>query len=72
MRILDLGTGLASNFGAVLLADYGAEVIKVEKPQGKQNIRQVPPYYEDAALLWAVDGRNKKSITLDLSQAEGQ
>ncbi|MDP6559690.1 MAG: CoA transferase, partial [Candidatus Binatia bacterium] len=73
LRVLDLGTGPAGNFGAVLLGDYGAEVIKVEEPRGGgQDIRQVPPYYEDAAMQWAVDGRNKRSITLDLSQVQGQ
>ncbi|MBI1986982.1 MAG: CoA transferase [Nitrospinae bacterium] len=72
LRVLDLGTGLAGNFGAVLLADYGAEVIKVEEPRGSQNIRHIPPYYEEAPLLWAVDGRNKRSITLDLSQEQGE
>lgn len=72
LRVLDLGEGIAGPFGATLLADFGAEVIKVEHPEGGDILRQLPPFYRGASLWWAVDGRNKKSLTADLSQPEGQ
>jgi crotonobetainyl-CoA:carnitine CoA-transferase CaiB-like acyl-CoA transferase len=72
LRILDVGPGLAGPFGGTLLADFGAEVIKIEKPGEGDPLRHTPPFYNDTSLWWAVDGRNKKSITLDLKDKKGQ
>lgn len=71
VRILDIGTALAGPFGATLLGEFGAEVIKVEHPTGDL-LRKAPPLYQGASLFWAVEGRNKKSITLNLSRPQGQ
>ncbi len=73
LRVLELGTLLAGPFCGQLLGDMGAEVIKIEPPHqgdpmrvwGRQN-------KDDPSLWWPVIARNKKSITLDLRQTEGQ
>jgi crotonobetainyl-CoA:carnitine CoA-transferase CaiB-like acyl-CoA transferase len=72
IRILDLGTRIAAPFAATLLADFGAEVIKVELPGRGDFMRQIGPFDGDYSLWWAVEGRGKKSITLDLRKPQGQ
>ncbi|MFN0147594.1 MAG: CaiB/BaiF CoA transferase family protein [Dehalococcoidia bacterium] len=73
IRILDLGTMIAGPFAATLLADFGAEVIKVELPGRGDNLRRLGPVNEDgASYWWAADARNKRSITLDLRTAAGR
>src|SRR5262245_46417368 len=54
-----------------MLGDLGADVIKVEPPGG-DGLRRVGTAVEGHSLGWAVVGRNKRSITLDLSQSRGQ
>ncbi|MFQ5873085.1 MAG: CoA transferase [Dehalococcoidia bacterium] len=66
LRVLELGSGLGGSFTGTLLADFGAEVIKVEEPGVGDNLRHLPPFCDEAPLWWSVEGRNKKSITLDL------
>ncbi|HVM97294.1 MAG TPA: CoA transferase [Candidatus Acidoferrales bacterium] len=72
IRILDLGTRIAAPFAATLLADFGAEVIKVELPGSGDFMRGIGPFVGDYSLWWAVEGRGKKSITLDLRKQRGQ
>lgn len=72
IRVLDLGTRIAAPFAATLLADFGAEVIKVELPGSGDFMRSIGPFADAYSLWWAVEGRNKKSITLDLRQPRGQ
>jgi crotonobetainyl-CoA:carnitine CoA-transferase CaiB-like acyl-CoA transferase len=72
IRILDLGTRIAAPFAATLLADFGAEVIKVELPGSGDFMRSIGPFVGSYSLWWAVEGRNKKSITLDLRKSRGQ
>lgn len=72
LRILDIGTALAGPSGPTMLADFGAEVIKVEQPDKGDMIRSGLPQYEGHGLRWQVDGRGKKSITLDLRRPEDQ
>jgi crotonobetainyl-CoA:carnitine CoA-transferase CaiB-like acyl-CoA transferase len=72
IRILDLGTRIAAPFAATLLADFGAEVIKVELPGTGDFMRSIGPFDNGYSLWWAVEGRNKKSITLDLRKPRGQ
>lgn len=73
IRILDLGTLLAGPFGATLLGDFGAEVIKVEQPGRGDTFRGTPRDGEAARpMRWLVDARNKKSVTLNLRAPEGQ
>jgi len=72
IRVLDLGTRIAAPFAATLLGDFGAEVIKVELPKTGDFMRGIGPFVDGYSLWWAVEGRNKKSITLDLRTTRGQ
>jgi crotonobetainyl-CoA:carnitine CoA-transferase CaiB-like acyl-CoA transferase len=74
IRVLDVGTLIAGPFGATLLGDFGAEVIKVEQPGIGDALRGTPEPDGSAARSgnWLVEGRNKKSITLNMREAEGQ
>jgi formyl-CoA transferase len=63
---------IAAPFSAALLADYGAEVIKVEVPGTGDSLRNVAPMFANRSLYWSVLGRNKCSITLDLRLPRGR
>jgi crotonobetainyl-CoA:carnitine CoA-transferase CaiB-like acyl-CoA transferase len=68
VRVLDLATLFAGPMAAMLLGDYGAEVIKVEHPAKPDPSRGHGP----GGLWWKMLGRNKRPITLNLSTVEGQ
>ena len=70
LRVLDIATIVAAPFAASLLADYGAEVLKVELPSG-DGARGFPPFKDGKSLWWKVTNRNKKFVTLDLRKPEG-
>ncbi|MBU2699622.1 formyl-CoA transferase [Sporomusaceae bacterium BoRhaA] len=72
IRVLDTSTVIAGPFGAALLGDFGADVIKVEMPGKGDSGRNMGPLYEGKSLRWATFARNKKSITLDLRKEEGK
>jgi len=72
IRVLDLGTRIGAPFAATLLGDLGAEVIKVEQPGTGDFMRTIGPFVDGYSLWWAVEGRNKKSVTLDLRTPAGQ
>ncbi|MDW3219772.1 MAG: CaiB/BaiF CoA-transferase family protein [Acidimicrobiales bacterium] len=76
LRVLDLGTRIAAPFCAGLLGEQGAEVIKIEQPQGGDPLRDLGPFVETDegpySLYWAVEGRGRQSVTLDLRTEEGQ
>jgi len=72
LRLLDVGTRIGAPFAATLLADFGAEVWKVELPGQGDFMRTIGPFDAGYSLFWAVEGRNKKSITLDLRTPRGQ
>lgn len=72
LRVLELGQLLAGPYAAVLLAGFGAEVIKVEPPGIGDPLRTWRKMYKGTALWWYILGRNKKSITLDLRHPKGQ
>ncbi len=73
LRVLELGTLIAGPFCGQLLGDMGAEVIKIEAPgQGDPMRTWGPQKRGTPSVWWPVIGRNKKAITLDLRQAEGQ
>lgn len=71
VRVLDVATVLAAPLTASLLAEFGAEVIKIELPGHGDPARSYAPYYDDESLHWRVTGRNKKSVTLNLSSPAG-
>lgn len=71
VRVLDISTVVAGPFSATLMADLGAEVLKIELPGDGDHIRQLPPHKGGVALWSKVANRNKRGITLDLRQPEG-
>jgi formyl-CoA transferase/CoA:oxalate CoA-transferase len=68
VRVLDLARILAGPYCTMLLADLGADVIKVEAPGGDEARRFGPPFVGDTAAYFASANRNKRSIVLDLKQ----
>jgi crotonobetainyl-CoA:carnitine CoA-transferase CaiB-like acyl-CoA transferase len=71
VRILDLATVMAGPVAATLLADFGADVIKVEEPERGDTIRGLGGG-AGADLFWLQEGRNKRSVTLNLREPDGQ
>lgn len=72
LRIVDISSVLAGPFAAALLADLGAEVLKVEKPRTGDALRALGPNKDGVPLWWKVTNRNKKGVTLDLRKTEGR
>lgn len=72
VRVLDLGTGLAAPYAAMMLADLGAEVIKVEKPRRGDLIRFTDDYIRGKSGYFLGINRGKKSVTLDLRTPRGR
>lgn len=72
LRILDLGHALAGPFAATMLADFGAEVIKIEKPGEGDPMRRLGPRKDGKPLWWVCAARNKKSVTLDFTTPRGR
>src|SRR5580658_3221403 len=70
IRVLDLGTALAGPVCATILGEFGADVIKVERPGSGDALRTFGPKFDGVPLWWMIEGRNKRSITLDYSRAE--
>lgn len=73
VRVLDLATFVAAPFAATILGEFGAEVIKVEHPDGGDALRRfgTPTTEPDMTLAWLSEARNKHSVTLDLKDATG-
>jgi formyl-CoA transferase len=72
VKVLELGSLIAGPFCGKTLADFGAEVIKVEPPGEGDPLRRWRKMRNGVSLWWHVQSRNKKSITVDLRQPEGQ
>ena len=72
LKILEMGQLLAGPFASTLLAWFGAEVIKIEPPGKGDALRAWRGMHDGTSLWWAIMGRNKKSITLDLREPRGQ
>jgi formyl-CoA transferase len=72
VKVLELGTLIAGPFCARVLAEFGAEVIKIEAPEGGDQLRQWRKMYQGTSLWWYVQARNKQSVTVNLRAAEGQ
>jgi formyl-CoA transferase len=71
-RVLELGNLIAAPYCGRLFAEFGAEVIKVERPRSGDELRQWRALRGDTSMFWYLHARNKKSITLDLRTSEGQ
>ena len=77
LRVLDLGTRIAAPFCAGILGEQGAEVIKIEEPGHGDHNRKNGPFAtgDDGtrySLFWSVEGRGRKSVSIDLRRPEGQ
>ena len=72
IKVIELGTLIAGPFCARMLAEFGAEVIKIEAPGGGDPLRKWRKMYEGTSLWWYVQARNKKSLTLNLRSPEAQ
>lgn len=71
IKVVELGHAIAAPFAACVLADFGAEVIKVERPGTGDHLRGLGPRKNDQPLWWKVAARNKRSLTLDFTKPEG-
>jgi len=72
LRVIDAGTMIAGPLAGCLLADFGADVIKIEHPRYGDPMRQWAPIKNEVSLWWKVTARNKRLITLDLGHPRGQ
>ena len=72
LKVLDLSIIVAGGTASSLLADFGAEVVKVERPGSGDPLRNWGPFVNGVSLWWKVHSRNKRSLTLDLARREGQ
>ena len=72
IKVIELGTLIAGPYAGSLLAQFGAEVIKVESPDGGDPLRKWRKLHEGTSLWWYSQSRNKKSVTVNLKEAEGQ
>ncbi|MDF1722566.1 MAG: CoA transferase [Minwuia sp.] len=72
LKVLDIATIVAAPFTATLLADYGADVVKVEMPGPGDGLRSFPPFKDGKGLWWKVANRGKRFVTLDLRKPEGR
>jgi len=72
VRVLELGTLIAGPFASRLMAEFGAEVIKIEDPEGGDPLRRWRHLHEGTSLWWAVQARNKKSVALNLKDARAR
>lgn len=73
VRVVDVGNFLAGPYAAAVMGEFGADVIKVEHPIGGDPLRRfgTATARPDATLAWLSESRNKRSVTIDLLQAEG-
>lgn len=72
LRVIDAGTMIAGPLAATHMADFGADVLKIELPGSGDSMRHWAPMKEGRSLWWKVIGRNKRLVTLKLSAPEGQ
>lgn len=73
IRVLDLGTYIAGPFCATVLGEFGAEVIKVERPGSGDDLRRFGTETDCGdTLVWLSEGRNKRSVTMNLRDPRGQ
>ncbi|MGL4559251.1 MAG: CoA transferase, partial [Afipia sp.] len=70
IKVIEIGQALAGPLAGAIMADMGADVIKIEKPDGGDDARSWgPPFIEEASIMFHVTNRNKRSVTLDMKDA---
>ena len=72
LKVVELGTLIAGPFCTRIMAEFGAEVIKVESPDGGDPLRKWRKLYEGTSLWWYVQARNKQSVTANLKHPDGR
>lgn len=72
VKVLELGQLIAGPFCTRVMAEFGAQVTKIETPEVGDPLRKWRKLYKDKSLWWLLQGRNKKSITINLKSSEGQ
>lgn len=72
LKVLELGTLIAGPFCARIFAEFGAQVVKVEAPDGGDPLRQWRKLHQGTSLWWYLQARNKKSVTVNMREPEGQ
>jgi formyl-CoA transferase len=72
LKVVELGQLIAGPFAAKTLADFGADIIKIEPPGAGDPLRQWRVLKEGTSVWWQVQSRNKRSLALDLRQSEAQ
>ncbi|HCX19182.1 MAG TPA: carnitine dehydratase, partial [Afipia sp.] len=71
IKVIEIGQALAGPLAGAIMADMGADVIKIEKPDGGDDARSWgPPFIEEASIMFHVTNRNKRSVTLDMKNAD--
>lgn len=68
LKVLDLTTHLSGPYCSMILADHGADVVKVENPNGGDPLRHSPPFQEVESAPFMLWNRNKRSVVLDLKK----
>ncbi len=72
IKVIEIGQALAGPLAGAIMADMGADVIKIEKPDGGDDARGWgPPFIEEASIMFHITNRNKRSVTLDMKDAAG-
>lgn len=71
IKVIDFGHVLSASFATMMLADMGAEVIKVERPGGESFRKTGPPFQKGLSAYFASVNKNKKCIVVDIKKAEG-
>src|ERR1700760_2346838 len=71
IRVIEIGTLIAAPFAARLMAEFGADVIKIEAPETGDPLRKWRKLHEGTSLWWYLQSRNKKSICVNLKSADG-
>ncbi|MBK6638818.1 MAG: CoA transferase [Rhodocyclaceae bacterium] len=71
VRVIELGTLIAGPFCSRILAEFGADVIKIESPGEGDPLRKWRKMYGDTSLWWYVQSRNKRSVTVNLKHPDG-
>jgi formyl-CoA transferase len=72
LKVIELGQLIAGPFAAKTLADFGADVIKVEPPGAGDPLRKWRLLKDGTSVWWQIQSRNKRSVAIDLKSAEGQ
>lgn len=72
LRVIEMGQLIAGPMAGRMLAEFGADVVKIEPPGKGDPLRKWRMLHNDTSVWWAAQSRNKRSLALDLRQSEGQ